>query len=152
MKNIKMEIALNEAKLAYAEGEVPVGAAIFKDNELIAKAHNMTIQNNTVDAHAELLAIRRACESLGNWRLSECELYVTLEPCAMCAGAILLSKMKRLYFGAYDTESGVCGGKTDIMHEGLFGSKTEVYGGICEKSCQELMTSFFNQIRNKRGD
>lgn len=150
MKNTKMQIAIEEAKLAYAEGEVPVGAAIFQNNKLIAKAHNKTIQSHSADAHAELLAIRKACEKLGDWRLADCELYVTLEPCAMCCGAILLSKIKRLYFGAYDTESGVCGGKIDITQEGLFGSKTEIYGGICETECQTLMTSFFQKIRKER--
>ena len=150
MRQNKMQIAISEAQKALSEGEVPVGAAIFKGEECIARAHNETIRQGMPDAHAELLAIRRACEKLGDWRLSGCELYVTLEPCAMCCGAILLTKIKRLYFGAYDTESGVCGGKIDITRERLFGSKIEVYGGISEQQCQSLMTSCFQKIRTKQ--
>lgn len=150
MNNQKMLTAIHEAQKAFQEGEVPVGAAIFKDNKLIASAHNETILRNAADAHAELLVIRRACEKLGDWRLSDCELYVTLEPCAMCCGAILLTKIKRLYFGAYDSESGVCGGKIDITQEHLFGSKIEVYGGICEQECERLIVSFFEKIRKEK--
>lgn len=150
MKNAKMEIAIAEARKAAAEGEVPVGAAVFCREKLISSAHNETIRRGAPDAHAEMLAIRRASEITGDWRLDECELYVTLEPCAMCCGAILLAKIKRLYFGAYDVQSGVCGGKIDITHENLFGSKTEIYGGICEQECRALLTGFFQNIRDKK--
>ncbi len=149
MKNAKMQIALNEAYLAAKDGEVPIGAAIFLGDKLISSAHNETISRSMPDAHAEMLAIRKACEILGNWRLSDCELYVTLEPCAMCCGTIMLAKIKRLYFGAYDTQSGVCGGRIDITKEKLFGSSIEVYGGICEKECTELISNFFSDVRNK---
>lgn len=149
MKNAKMAIALEEARIAYSEGEIPVGAAIFSGGELISRAHNETIKRATPDAHAEMLAIRKACEALGDWRLNNCELYVTLEPCAMCCGAILLAKIKRLYFGAYDAQSGVCGGKIDITCENLFGNKIEVYGGICEDECSSLLTDFFTNVRDK---
>ncbi len=150
MKNSKMQFALNEAILAKNEGEVPVGAAIFLGDTLIASAHNETIKTKQADAHAELLAIRKAAKILGDWRLSDCELYVTLEPCAMCCGAILLSKIKRIYFGAYDTQSGVCGGRIDITGENLFGSQPEVYGGICEQDCQMLLSDFFTDLRNEK--
>lgn len=150
MKNNKMQIALNEAFLAKNEGEVPVGAAIFCGDTLIASAHNQTARTKRADAHAELIAIRKASEVLGDWRLSDCELYVTLEPCAMCCGAILLSKIKRIYFGAYDIQSGVCGGKIDITGENLFGSQPEVYGGICESECQKLLTEFFSDLRSEK--
>lgn len=149
MKNDKMQVALNEARLAAEAGEVPIGAAIFLGDKLLSSAHNETISRNMPDAHAEMLAIRKACEVLGDWRLSDCELYVTLEPCAMCSGTIMLAKIKRLYFGAYDTQSGVCGGKIDITHENLFGSNLEVYGGICEKECSELISNFFSDVRRK---
>ncbi|MBR5157444.1 MAG: nucleoside deaminase [Clostridia bacterium] len=149
MKNNKMQAALNEARLAAKAGEVPVGAAIFLSDKLISSAHNETISRSMPDAHAEILAIRKACEVLGDWRLSDCELYVTLEPCAMCTGTIMLAKIKRLYFGAYDAQSGVCGGKIDITRENLFGSNLEVYGGICEKECSELLSDFFSNVRNK---
>lgn len=150
MKNAKMEIAIAEARKAAAEGEVPVGAAVFCGEKLLSRAHNETIRRGAADAHAEMLAIRRASETSGDWRLDDCELYVTLEPCAMCCGAILLAKIKRLYFGAYDVQSGVCGGKIDITQENLFGSKTEIYGGICEQECRALMTDFFQTVRNKK--
>ena len=149
MKNDKLQVALNEAHLAAKAGEVPIGAAIFLGDKLLSSAHNETISRNIPDAHAEMLAIRKACEALGDWRLSDCELYVTLEPCAMCSGTIMLAKIKRLYFGAYDTQSGVCGGKIDITCENLFGSNLEVYGGICEKECSELLSNFFSGIRSK---
>lgn len=145
-----MQVALNEALLAKNEGEVPVGAAIFLGDTLIASAHNETVKTKQADAHAELLAIRKATEILGDWRLSECELYVTLEPCAMCCGAILLSKIKRIYFGAYDSQSGVCGGKIDITGENLFGSQPEIYGGIYELECQRLLSDFFSNLRNEK--
>ena len=152
MKNSKMQIALSEAILAKNEGEVPVGAAIFLGDALIASAHNETAKTKQADAHAELLAIRKAANLLGDWRLSDCELYVTLEPCAMCCGAILLSKIKRIYFGAYDRQSGVCGGKIDITLENLFGSQPEIYGGICEQECQKLLTDFFTDLRHEKNE
>lgn len=149
MKNAKMQIAIDEARQAAAEGEVPIGAAIFSGDKLISRAHNETIRRAMPDAHAEMLAIRNACEILGDWRLSDCELYVTLEPCAMCCGTIMLAKIKRLYFGAYDTQSGVCGGRIDITGENLFGNNIEVYGGICEKECQSIISDFFSEVRKK---
>ena len=149
MKNSKMAIALEEARIAYNDGEIPVGAAIFSGGELISRAHNETIKRKSADAHAEMLAIRKACSVLGDWRLNNCELYVTLEPCAMCCGTILLAKIKRLYFGAYDAQSGVCGGRIDITSENLFGNKIEVYGGICENECSALLKDFFNNVRDK---
>ncbi len=149
MKNEKMQIAIEEAKIAREMNEVPVGAAIFLENQLIARAHNETIRRGCPDAHAEMIAIRQACRTLGDWRLNQCELYVTLEPCAMCCGTILLSKMKRLYFGAYDLENGVCGGRIDITNHNLFGNKIEIYGGICEQECQLLLTEFFSVLRKK---
>ena len=98
MKNAKMQVALNEARLAAKAGEVPIGAAIFLGDKLISSAHNETIHRNMPDAHAEMLVIRKACEILGDWRLSDCELYVTLEPCAMCSGTIMLSKNQATLF------------------------------------------------------
>ena len=142
-----MQTAFNEALRAKEQGEVPVGAAIFKDGELVAAAHNRTEQTKDPTAHAELLAIRLALKKLGTKNLAGCALYVTLEPCAMCAGAIHLCKMDRLYFGAYDTKSGACGGHTDLARSGCFDYKTEIYGGIGELECEKLLTSFFQSIR-----
>ena len=139
-----MALALKEAKKAYAKGNVPVGAAIFKDGALIAKAHNTAHPLG----HAELLAIQKAMKKLGG-RLEDCDLYVTLEPCAMCAGALALARIKRLYFGAYDTQSGACGGKIDVLREGLSNHRVEVFGGIMEKECETMLTAFFEERRKQ---
>ena len=147
MENKFMEVALCEAQAAYKKGEVPVGAAIFSDGKLISSAHNEAIEKNNPCAHAEILAIERAFEITGKYRLDDCEMFVTLEPCAMCTGAIALSRIKRVYFGAYDKELGALGGKIDISSD--IKMKTEVYGGICEKDCSEILKEFFREICKK---
>ena len=147
MENRFMLLAIKEAKKAAEKGEVPVGAAIFKNGELVAKSHNETIDKKNPCAHAELLAIERAFEKTGDYRLTDCEMYVTLEPCPMCAGAIALARLKRVYFGAYDAENGVFGGKIDIHKELNF--KSEIYGGICEKECSEILRNFFKKRVDK---
>ncbi len=142
-----MEIAYNEALLAMEEGEVPVGAAIFCGRKLIAKAHNLCEQTKDPTTHAECLAIKKALAALGKKNLSDCSLYVTLEPCAMCIGAVHLAKIKRVYFGAYDTKSGACGGRLDVAQSGCFDYKTEIYGSIEQVACEQLLESFFRKIR-----
>lgn len=146
-----METAYREALLAKEQGEVPVGAAIYKDGKLIAKAHNLVEQSKDPTAHAELLAIRTALAELKSKNLSECSLYVTLEPCAMCIGAVHLCKIKRVYFGAYDAKSGACGGRVDVPWSGCFDYKTEIYGGIAEPECEKLLKDFFESIRKDEG-
>lgn len=143
MKNKFMQVAFHMAQKAAESGEVPVGAAIFCDGELVSAAHNETIAKNNPCAHAELLAVERAFEKTGAYRLDDCELYVTLEPCPMCAGAIALSRIKRVYFGAYDKEMGAFGGKVDLKNE--LNMKAEIYGGICEKECAEILKKFFRK-------
>lgn len=143
MENKFMEVAFSAAKIAEEKDEIPVGAAIFKGSELLACAHNETIEKNNPCAHAEILAIERAFAKTGLYRLDECDLYVTLEPCPMCAGAIALSRLKRVYFGAYDMEKGALGGKIDISSD--INMKTEIYGGICEKECSEILKKFFRK-------
>ena len=143
MENKFMHLAFEEAHIAAEEGEVPVGAVMLCSGELVAKAHNETIKRNNPCAHAEMLAIERAFEKTGAYRLDECEMYVTLEPCPMCAGAIALSRLKRVYFGAYDKEKGAFGGKIDIASD--VNLKTEIYGGICEKECSEILKNFFRK-------
>ena len=143
MDNKFMEKAFEMAKMAYEKGEVPVGAVVFCGGEIISLAHNETIMRNNPCAHAELLAIERAFEKTGAYRLDNCEMYVTLEPCAMCAGAIALSRLKRVYFGAYDTEKGALGGKIDVSSD--LNMKTEIYGGICEKENSEILKKFFRK-------
>lgn len=137
-----MNEALQEAQKAFDEGEIPVGAVIVKNGIIIARAHNMREDTNNPLAHAECLAIEQAAKVIGDWRLSDCELYVTLEPCIMCAGAIINSRIKRLYFGAYDKEAGAAGGKIDV-----FDRQHEVYGGIMENVCAQILVDFFRRQR-----
>lgn len=142
-----MEKAYGQAELAYTKGEVPVGAVIVKDMKIIAAAHNLTETNNDPTAHAEIVAIRKACELLGTPRLTGCDLYVTLEPCAMCTGAIINARIRGLYIGAMDKKAGCCGSVTDLVTEQLFNHKTEVYYGIMEDKCSEILTRFFKERR-----
>lgn len=144
-----MQIAIIEAIAAEKEGEMPVGAVVVKDGKIISKGHN--VRNLTCDPtlHAEIVAIREACEILHDWRLIDCDLYVTLEPCVMCSGAIINSRMKSVYFGAYDKEYGGAGGKIDLFSKSYFGSQTTVYGGIMEEECTNLLKNFFQKLRNK---
>lgn len=142
-----MEKAYGQAELAYAKGEVPVGAVIVKNMKIISAAHNLTETNNDPTAHAEIVAIRKACELLGTPRLTGCDLYVTLEPCAMCTGAIINARIRGLYIGAMDKKAGCCGSVTDLVTEQLFNHKTEVYYGIMEDKCSEILTRFFKERR-----
>ena len=145
-----MNEAINEAKKAFSEGEVPVGAVMVKDDEIVARAHNLCEQNQNPTHHAEMLAIEEALRTLGAKNLSGCKLYVTLEPCAMCIGACALCKISAVYFGAYDTKSGACGGKCDVLREGCYDYKTEIYGGIEESECKKILTDFFASIREDK--
>ncbi|MBR4874775.1 MAG: nucleoside deaminase [Clostridia bacterium] len=142
-----MEIAYNEAKKAYEKGEVPVGAAVFKDGELIASAHNECEEGKNPTSHAEILAINKSLKVLGTKNLSGCTLYVTLEPCPMCTGAIHLAKIDKVYFGAYDIKSGAMGGCLDLAQSGCFDYKTEIYGSIDEPECEALIKDFFKNLR-----
>lgn len=142
-----MEIAIAEAEKAKSEGEVPVGAAVFKENELIAVAHNLTEQTGDSTAHAEFLVMKKAAEILNTKYLTDCSLYVTLEPCAMCAGVAHLYKIGKIYFGAYDYKNGALGGKVDLIREGVFDFRPEVYGGIDEPLCEKLLKEFFEDLR-----
>lgn len=147
MQNPFMSIALEEAHSAYAEGEVPVGAVIVKDGAVIAREHNMCEAEKNALCHAEINAIQKACQKLDTQRLSDCDLYVTLEPCAMCCGAIAHVNLRRLYFGAYDTKGGFAVSNAGLLaHPGLL-NKTECYCGIMEEECSALLSSFFSQLR-----
>ena len=139
-----MREALREAEFALTEGEVPVGAVIVKNDELIAKAHNRCIQSNDPTSHAELSAMRDAFAKLGS--LADCTLYVTLEPCAMCTGALIQMHLPRLVFGAYNALTGCCGSKLDLTDHWLDWS-SETIGGILEASSQALLTQFFAELR-----
>lgn len=148
MLNPYMEQALIEAKRAERLGEVPVGAVIVNNGDIIARAHNLRETGKNATSHAELLAIDLACEKLGTWRLENCQLYVTLEPCPMCAGAIINSRIKAVYFGAYDSKAGACASVVDLLKEGLFNHSPEVYAGIMEDECQKILSEFFKNLRN----
>ena len=139
-----MKEALRLAASASCDKEVPVGAVIVKNNRVIATGTNLREKTKSSLAHAEIVAIHRACLFLGDWRLNGCDIYVTLEPCPMCAGAILLSRIKTLYFGAYDRENGAfCQGMLPILHK-----KTDVYGGIYEKESAAILAEFFQKKRS----
>lgn len=138
-----MSISINEAKKSGRD--VPVGAVVVKNGDVIATAHNERELDNDVTSHAEILAIRKAEQVLGNWRLDGCDLYVTLEPCPMCGWAILQSRIKNVYFGSYDTNYGAFFSKVDLRKFSTF--TPNVYGGIMEKECDELLNSFFTDLR-----
>ncbi|MEI3270106.1 MAG: nucleoside deaminase [Candidatus Gastranaerophilaceae bacterium] len=141
--NSFMSISINEAKKSGRD--VPVGAVVVKNGDVIATAHNERELDNDVTSHAEILAIRKAEQVLGNWRLDDCDLYVTLEPCPMCGWAILQSRIKNVYFGSYDTNYGAFFSKVDLRKFSTF--TPNVYGGIMEKECDELLNSFFIDLR-----
>ena len=142
-----MKVALNEAFLAESLGEVPVGAAIISEEKLIAKAYNRPIYNNDPSAHAEIEAIRLACLKLKNYRLTNCTLYVTLEPCLMCFGAIMNARISRIVFGAYDNKKDVFRLSADIEKNDFFNHKIVVAGGVLNTECSKLLKNFFTSRR-----
>mgnify|MGYP002544196091 CR=1 FL=1 len=138
--------AIELAKIAASEGEVPVGAVIVKDGKIIAKGKNEREKKQNALSHAEIEAINNACKALGSWRLDDCEIYVTLEPCPMCAGAIINSRIKTLVFGAYDSKMGSIDSVVNLC-DYPYNHKVEVYGGICEDECLEILQDFFKGLR-----
>ena len=148
-----MRAALEQARIAADLGEVPVGAVIAKDGEIIARAHNTRETEKIATHHAELLAIDEACRILGGWRLWQCELFVTLEPCPMCTGAIINSRLKRVVYGAKDEKAGCCGSVTNLF-EMPFNHKPVLESGLLEEECAALLRAFFERLRlqRKRGD
>ena len=144
-----MEYALEEAKKAYENDEIPVGAVIALNGEIIASSCNSTEKEKDCTCHAEINAIKAACKKLKSKSLENCEMYVTLEPCAMCAGAIINARIKRLYIGASEPKTGCCGSKADLTKEGLFNHNVEVYYGFGEDESKNLMQEFFRDKRKK---
>ena len=142
-----MQEAIKEAEKAAELDEVPIGAVIVKDNEIISRAHNLreTLQDAT--AHAEILAIRQACKTVGSWRLTDCTLYVTLEPCPMCAGAAILSRLKKVVFGAKDPKGGACGSLINILSDERFNHQPEVTGDVLADECGDILKKFFQDKR-----
>jgi tRNA(adenine34) deaminase len=139
--------ALAQARAAGTEGDVPVGAVVVKLGQIIGRAGNRTLRNQDPTAHAEILAIRNAAGSLGSWRLHECTLYVTLESCAMCAGAVVLSRLDRLVFGAWDEKAGMVGSLGDIVRHPKLNHRAEVLGGVRQDECAVLLQEFFEARR-----
>lgn len=142
-----MREALRQAKRAASLGEMPVGAVIVRDGEIISRAYNRRETKKNALYHAEITAIERACKKLGGWRLPRCEMYVTLEPCPMCAGAILNSRIEHLYYGASDEKSGCCGSKINLLDMNLCNYTVTVTGGILENECREIIKKFFRTLR-----
>ena len=142
-----MKLAISEAKKAEKKDEVPIGAVIVLNGQVIAKAHNLIETTNIATAHAEILAIQKACKKLKSWRLNEAEIYVTLEPCAMCAGAIANARLKKVYFGAYEHKSGCACSKYSILSDNGLNHKVEYEGGILQSSCEEIIKNYFKSKR-----
>jgi tRNA(adenine34) deaminase len=143
-----MQAALSLAKVAADKGDVPVGAIVVNEaGEILGTGQNLREQSNDPIAHAEIIAIRQAAEKIGSWRLDDLTLVVTLEPCAMCAGAILQSRIKRLVFGAWDEKAGAVGSVMDVIRDPRALTKVEVISGIMEKECSEVLSNFFNTKR-----
>lgn len=143
-----IEYAIDEAKKALEIGEVPIGAIIVKDNKIISKSHNLKEMLKDPTAHAEILAIRKACNVLGNWRLKGCKMYVTLEPCAMCASAIIQSRISELYIGTFDPIGGACGSVVNITNNDYLKSNLNIKW-LYNDECSRIITNFFKNIRQK---
>ncbi len=144
-----MRLALREAKRAAREQEVPVGAAVVRDGRVLARAHNRPIRLHDPTAHAEILALRRAAHKLGNYRLTRCDLYVTIEPCAMCAGAIVQARVRRAVFGATDPKAGASGSALKVLNHPKLNHQVEVVAGVLAEECAALLRQFF-RARRKR--
>jgi len=142
-----MAAALEEARRAASAGEVPVGAAVFRDGVVVARAHNESVSRRDPTAHAELLAIQQALRALATDRLTDCILYVTLEPCAQCAGAVVLAKVGRVVFGAYDPKAGMAGSVGDLLRHARLNHRVEVVGGVDADACGRLLEEFFRDKR-----
>lgn len=143
-----MKEALTLAKQAAQKGEVPVGAVIVRNGEIIGRGKNQREEKQNAVSHAEIEAIIEACENTGSWRLDGCELYVTLEPCPMCTGAIINSRIKTVVFGAYDLKAGSMDSVINLC-DYPYNHKPEIYGGICEEECKKILSDFFGDLRNE---
>ena len=145
-----MKKALTQAKKAYAITEVPIGCVIVKDGRVIASGYNRRRTDCSTLAHAELIAIKKACKKLGDWRLEGCSMYVTLEPCQMCAGALVQSRIDKVYIGAMNPKAGCAGSLLNLLSIPSFNHQVETEYGILQDECSELLSSFFKELRDKR--
>lgn len=142
-----MKQAIKEARKAYEKLEVPVGCVIVKDGKVIAKAHNLKETKTDTTKHAEILAIQKASKKLEAWRLLDCEMYVTLEPCSMCAGAIIQARIKKVYIGTMDKKTGACGSVLNLLQDYPFNHIVEVESGIKQEECEQILKDFFRKLR-----
>lgn len=142
-----MNEALKEAKKAYKKLEIPVGAIIVKDGKVIARAYNVKEEKNDTTKHAEIIAIQKASKKLESWRLNNCEMYVTLEPCAMCAGAIIQARLKKVYIGTMDKKTGACGSVLNLIQDYKFNHSVELETGILKEESEKLLKEFFKELR-----
>ena len=145
-----MEVALREAETALEAGETPVGAVVVTEGRVVGRGSNRVETLNDPTAHAEIVAIGAAAEDLGSWRLPGCTIFVTLEPCTMCAGAVVLARIDRVVFGAYDPKAGACGSVHDVFRVSALNHHPDVRGGVLEDRCGDLLKSFFTKLRNPR--
>ncbi len=144
-----MKEALKEAKKAYEKEEVPVGCVIVKDGKIIARAHNLKETKYDTTKHAEILAIQKASKKLKSWRLIDCDMYVTLEPCSMCAGAIINSRIRKVYYGTSDEKTGAIGSVFNLLEDYKFNHKVEYQSGIMQEECEGILKEFFKYLRKK---
>lgn len=142
-----MKEALKQAQKAYDKLEVPVGAVIVKDGKIIARAYNQKEEKNDTTNHAEMLAIKKASKKLGSWRLLDCDMYVTLEPCSMCAGALIQSRVRKVYIGASDEKTGACGSVLNLLEDYKFNHKVEIEKGVMQAECEAMLKKFFKELR-----
>ena len=150
MKEEFMKQALKEAQKAYEKDEVPVGAVVVKDGKIISRAHNLKETKNDTTCHAEILAIKKASKKIKAWRLEDCEMYVTLEPCSMCAGALIQSRIKKVYIGTMDYKTGACGSVFNLLDDYTFNHKVEYETGILKEECEEILQKFFKELRKNK--
>ena len=145
-----MKEALKQAKKAYEKDEIPVGAIIVKDNKIIARAYNEKEYKLDTTKHAEILAIQKASKKLNSWRLTDCDMYVTLEPCSMCAGALIQARIRKLYIGTMDKKTGACGSVLNLLQDYTFNHQVEVETGILQEECEQILKQFFQELRKKK--
>lgn len=145
-----MRAAIAEAQQAATIAEVPIGAVVVLDGEIIGRGHNLREHSQDATAHAEMFAIREACKALDSWRLERSQLFVTLEPCPMCSGAMMLSRVEEVYFGAYDPKGGTAGTMMNLLEDQRFNHWSYVEGGILEEECGSMLTDFFRSLRQKK--
>lgn len=152
MKNEEkyMKEAIKQARKAAALGDVPIGCVIEYEGKIIGRGYNRRMADKTVLAHAEILAMKKACKKMGDWRLEGCTMYITLEPCPMCAGAIVQARIPRVVVGSMNPKAGCAGSVLDLLHQPGFNHQVEMVNGVLEEECSQMLTSFFRELRSKK--